>query len=35
MYDRWRRARIRVSSSLECHGEQVGELQGDFVALGD
>jgi thioesterase domain-containing protein len=35
MYDRWRRARIRVRSVLECRGEQVGELEGDFVALGD
>jgi len=35
MYDRRRRARIRVSSVLECCGERVGELEGDFVALGD
>jgi thioesterase domain-containing protein len=35
MYDRWQRARIRVRSVLECRGEQVGELEGDFVALGN
>ena len=35
MYERWRRARIRVRSVLECRGEKVGELEGDFVALGD
>jgi len=34
-FERWRRARIRVHSVLECRGEQVGELEGDFVALGD
>ena len=35
MYGRWQRGRIRVHSVLECRGEQVGELEGDFVALGD
>jgi thioesterase domain-containing protein len=35
MYDRWQRGRIRVRSVLECRGERVGELEGDFVALGN
>lgn len=31
---RKQRARISVRVTLHCQGEQVGELEGDFVALG-
>jgi thioesterase domain-containing protein len=32
--ERKQRARIRVSASLSCRGERVGEMVGEFVALG-
>jgi hypothetical protein len=31
---RKQRARINVAASLYCRGEQVGAMEGDFVALG-
>ena len=34
LYVRLNRARISVGVALHCNGEQVGELEGDFVALG-
>lgn len=32
-FTRKNRARIRVAATLSCNKEQVGEFEGDFVAL--
>lgn len=34
MLERKGRARISVSSTLQCEGQEVGHFEGDFVALG-
>ncbi len=33
-FERWKRARISVTSVLFCQGEEVGSFSGDFVAIG-
>jgi thioesterase domain-containing protein len=33
MLKRKRRARISIKVTIRCHGENVGEMQGEFVAL--
>lgn len=33
MLKRKQRARISIKVTIRCHGENVGEMQGDFVAL--
>jgi thioesterase domain-containing protein len=33
MLKRKRRARITIKVTIRCHGEKVGEMNGDFVAL--
>jgi NAD kinase len=33
VFKRKRRARISVKVTIQCNGEKVGEMNGDFVAL--